>query len=130
MTPHVLINSMPTNRWCGYQDYTSGGRHGCDPGYGLDGPLSTAGARVHRAHLRNVSPPRHRMGALPVQADGDQSGLHDRPVAAGACGQALDDLRTVLLSGPMGVAPGEPSVAGAGDWAADRIGGRRTSGPP
>src|SRR5437660_12176228 len=105
-------DTTPTVQLCLSRN-TTGGRHGCRLGIGLGGPVSTAGAGFHAADVHHLSAPGHRMDAVPLQADGDESGLHHRFVAAGSCGPALDGVREVLL--PRGVvAAGTLSVdAGA-----------------
>ena len=119
MVSSVVRKSMPTLLACRCQDCTTGGQHGCCLGNRLGGPLSTPGSGVYRSDLRNVSACSHRLGAVPQQTDRHQSGVHDRNVAAGPRGQALDGLRTVVL--PLGLDPagGQPSAAGRGGCALD-----------
>src|ERR1700677_131578 len=89
-------NTMPTVQLC-LSKNTNGGRHGCCVGNGLDGPLSTTRAGFHSADVHHFSSHRHRMVVMPLQADGDESGLHHGFVAAASCRPALDGIREVFL---------------------------------
>src|ERR1019366_9655714 len=121
--------TTPTVQLC-LSSNTNGGRHGCYLGNGLGGPLSTAVAGVHGADVHYLSSHRHRMGALPLAADGDESDLHHRFVAAGSCVPALDGLREVFLSSGLVVAARVPAVVDSGDGAADRSMCDRLPPPP
>src|SRR5438105_12066083 len=112
-------NTTPTVQLCCSRD-TTGGRHGCHLGIGLGGPLSTARAGVHASDVYYVSSHRDRMGVVPLAADGDESGLHDRIVASLSRGQALDGIREVLLPGGLVAAAGFAVALGAGDRSTDR----------
>src|SRR6266545_6355581 len=111
--------TTPTVQLCFARD-TNGGRHGCRLGIGLGGPLSTAFSRVHAADVHHVSSYRHGMGLVPLAADGDESGLHDRLVVARSCRAALDGVREVLLSCGVVAAGDFPAALDACGCAADR----------
>src|SRR5438128_9025897 len=92
--------TTPTVQLCFARD-TNGGRHGCHLGIGMECPLSTVGAGVYSSDVYHLSSHRHRMGAVPIAADGDEPDLHHRLVVARSCRPALDGVREVLL--PCGV---------------------------
>jgi hypothetical protein len=66
----ISEKTTPTVLLCFIKN-ANGGRHGCCFGNGLDGPLSTTRAGFHPADVYHFSSHHHRMGAVPLQTDGD-----------------------------------------------------------
>src|SRR5581483_4594342 len=81
--------------------HTRGGRHGRGRGNRVEGSVSRTLPDIHGRDVRDVPARGDGVGAVPVAAGGDGSGADVGGKAAGARGQALDQLRAILPQGRL-----------------------------